>query len=61
MAGFLPIPAIPLTRRLGHGHPAILRLPVAERRVADPVLAAQLGGLHASLLLAQHPTALLLD
>jgi hypothetical protein len=35
-------------------------LPVVKRRIADPVLAAQVGGLHASLMLAQHANDLIL-
>ena len=44
----------------GGCHAAVLRLLTVERRIADPVLAAQLCGLHASLMLAQHANDLIL-
>src|SRR6185437_12090842 len=40
-------------------HPAKLGLPTVERRRADPVLAAHLGGRKPGLLLAQHRNDLL--
>jgi len=49
----------PQPRRLRHGHPAVFRLPVVERRIINPVLPAQLGGFHAGLILAQHANDLI--
>ena len=41
--------------RLGHLHAAILRPPRVERRVADAVLAAEVGYRRPSLVLLEHP------
>lgn len=45
--------------RLRHIHAAELGLPVVERRVRNPVPAAQVGDLRARLLFPQHPDDLL--
>ena len=45
--------------RLRNVHPAVLRLPLVERRRRHPVLAADLGDRCAGLLLPQHPDDLL--
>src|SRR5262245_42683377 len=52
----LPPPSAEIVRHL---EAAILRLPFVERRAADSVLAADVGGLRADLLLPQSPDDLL--
>src|SRR6185312_1396698 len=42
-----------------HLHPAILRTPVIKRRIADPMLAANIRRRHPSLMLLQNPDDLL--